>query len=203
MSAAAAGGTAVLPRGIGPGVFVAVVGPSGAGKDTLLTYAREQLAGEARCAFVRRTITRPCDNTSEDHETLHETAFDEAEAAGAFALSWEAHGLKYGLPTSIDATVAAGGVAVANVSRAAIAAIRERYHAVVVVEVGANPDVLAARLARRGRESRAEILARLTRHVPGAVEGAVALDNSGRPEIAGEQLVMLLREAMEEVSRTT
>jgi ribose 1,5-bisphosphokinase len=196
MSAAAVQARAQA-EAIGPGVFVAVVGPSGAGKDTLLNYAKAQLAGEDRCSFVRRTITRPCDMISEDHETLHETAFDEAEAAGAFALSWEAHGLKYGLPARVDDVLAAGGVAVANVSRAAIATLRTRYRSVMVVEVTANAETLAARLASRGRESRGEVLARLARFAPTRIEGATTIDNSGSPEIAGERLVSLLREAME------
>lgn len=196
MSAGATVATAVLPQGIGPGVFVAVVGPSGAGKDTLLTYAREQLADEARCAFVRRTITRPCDNTSEDQDTLHEIAFDDAERSGAFALSWEAHGLKYGLPTGVDGMVAAGGVAIANVSRGTIPILRQRYVNVMVAEITADADTLAARLSSRGRESRGEVLARLSRFAPASIQGAVIIDNSGSPEIAGEQLVTLLREAV-------
>ena len=196
MSAGATVATAVLPQGIGPGVFVAVVGPSGAGKDTLLTYAREQLADEARCAFVRRTITRPCDNTSEDQDTLHEIAFDDAERSGAFALSWEAHGLKYGLPTGVDGMVAAGGVAIANVSRGTIPILRQRYVNVMVAEITADADTLAARLSSRGRESRGEVLDRLSRFAPASIQVAGIIDNSGSTEIAGEQLVTLLREAV-------
>jgi len=40
------------------GAFVAVVGPSGAGKDTLIAHARDALAGEPQVEFVRRVITR-------------------------------------------------------------------------------------------------------------------------------------------------
>ena len=76
------------------GVFVAVVGPSGAGKDTLIAYARDRLAERRRVEFVRRVITRPSDRSSEDHDTLADAAFDEAESAGSFALSWSAHGLQ-------------------------------------------------------------------------------------------------------------
>ncbi len=97
------------------GVFVAVVGPSGAGKDTLIDYARARFADESRLEFVRRVITRPSDVASEDHDTLADAAFVEAQADGAFAVSWEAHGLRYGLPVDVDWSVASGHVAVAGV----------------------------------------------------------------------------------------
>ena len=180
------------------GAFIAVVGPSGAGKDTLIAHARAALSGEPQVEFVRRVITRPCDGATEDHDTLADAAFAEAQADGAFAISWEAHGLRYGLPASVDLAIENGHVAVANVSRAALASLRERYANVAVVEIKAAPEILAARLAGRGRESRGEVLARLARTV--AIEasgpGVIALDNSGPKDVAGDQLVGIIRKAM-------
>ena len=69
-----------------PGVFVAVVGPSGAGKDTLIDYARAHLAGEPDYEFVRRVITRPNDGSSEDHDTL-DMRPSRRRADGALALT--------------------------------------------------------------------------------------------------------------------
>jgi ribose 1,5-bisphosphokinase len=179
------------------GAFVAVVGPSGAGKDTLIIHAREMLADEPQVDFVRRVITRPSDGQTEDHDTLADAEFIEAEAEGAFALAWEAHGLRYGLPASIDRAIENGQVAVANVSRGALPALRERYANVAVVEVTADPEVLAARLAGRGRESRGEILARLARTISCDTTGAsIPLDNSGPKENAGDKLVAIIRKAM-------
>lgn len=180
------------------GAFVAVVGPSGAGKDSVISYARKRLADEDGVLFVRRVVTRPSDATAEDHDTLDETAFVEADDAGAFALSWEAHGLRYGLPAEIDAAIARGRVAVANVSRAILPRLCRRYAMVAVVEIGAAPDVLAERLAARGRESAAAVAARLSRsaslEAPGA--GVTSIDNSGPLEIAGEGFVDLLRKTL-------
>jgi len=180
------------------GAFVAVVGPSGAGKDTLIAHARAVLADEPQVEFVRRVITRPCDGTTEDHDTLDEAGFAESESAGAFALAWQAHGLSYGLPASIDRAIDNGHVAVANVSRGALAALRERYSNVAVVEVTASPEILAERLAGRGREARDAILARLARSAPTGIDGSnvVRLDNSGPKEIAGERLVAIIRKAI-------
>ncbi|WP_181172274.1 phosphonate metabolism protein/1,5-bisphosphokinase (PRPP-forming) PhnN [Mesorhizobium sp. B2-2-3] len=180
------------------GVFVAVVGPSGAGKDTIIGHAKALFADETRLEFVRRVITRPSDTASEDHDTLADAAFIEAEADGAFAVSWEAHGLRYGLPAEVDWAVANGHVAVANVSRAIIPALRKRYANLVIVEITASPDVLAGRLAMRGRESRREVLARLARSAPVTLSGpgVTSIDNSGSREAAGERFAEVLRKAM-------
>ena len=182
------------------GVFVAVVGPSGAGKDTLIDWAREALTGEDRVEFVRRVITRPCDGMTEDHDSLDDAAFQQALGGGAFALAWEAHGLRYGLPASVDDTLAAGRVAVANLSRGAIAALARRYANLTVVEITAPAEILSARLAARGREAGGDVLARLDRSVKREAAGpaAIVIDNGGDRHTAGEQLVAIIRKALAE-----
>lgn len=179
------------------GVFIAVVGPSGAGKDTIIDYARERLDGDSGVEFVRRVITRPSDAGSEDHDTLADAAFDEAEKHGAFALSWPAHGLKYGLPASVDRTIADGRVAIANLSRGALPALRQRYANVAVVEITARHDILAERLSARGRESRGEVLARLARTAPvDRSADVITIDNSGARDEAGERFLEIVRKAI-------
>jgi ribose 1,5-bisphosphokinase len=179
------------------GVFIAVVGPSGAGKDTIIDYAREKLRDEGGVEFVRRVITRPSDAASEDHDTLADAAFDEAERHGAFALSWPAHGLKYGLPADVDKAIGNGRVAIANLSRGALPALRERYANVAVVEITARHEVLAERLSARGRESRGEVLARLARTAPvDRSADVITIDNSGSREEAGELFLAVVRRAI-------
>lgn len=182
------------------GAFVAVVGPSGAGKDTLIAYARERLSLDARprVNFVRRVITRPADADFEDHDSIPDEAFERALAGGAFALAWSAHGLRYGLPASIDRQIAAGQTVVANLSRAAIADLRLRYRNVEVVLVTASPATLSARLAVRGREGEADVAARLARADTAGIEisGAVTrIVNDGPVEAAGEALVAAILRA--------
>jgi ribose 1,5-bisphosphokinase len=142
-------------------MLVLVVGPSGAGKDTLLNAARRALDGDKRFRFVRRVITRPADPYGEDHEPVTEAEF----SARDFALQWQAHGLRYGIPADIAGDVGAGVAVVANVSRAVIAEAATRFQ-VRVIEVTAPVHVLAARLAARGRETASDIAARLARIVP-------------------------------------
>ncbi|MCT8998172.1 phosphonate metabolism protein/1,5-bisphosphokinase (PRPP-forming) PhnN [Chelativorans intermedius] len=178
------------------GVFVAVAGPSGSGKDSLMDYARRRLGPLAGgVVFARRIITRPAEAGGEMHDTLDEAAFERARAQGRFALSWQANGLSYALPASIDEAMREGSVVVANVSRAVIPRLGARYANVLPVVVTAPPEILAERLSRRGRETRQEVMARLARAGAFAVEGAHVIDNSGPLENAGERFLALLRRA--------
>jgi phosphonate metabolism protein PhnN/1,5-bisphosphokinase (PRPP-forming) len=142
-------------------MLVLVVGPSGAGKDTLLSMARQALTGDSRFRFARRAITRPADAGGEDHEALSEASFVQRN----FALRWRAHGLHYGIPLDITGDLARGVVVVANVSRGIIAQAASRF-SVRVIEVTAPPEVLARRLAERGRETADDVARRLARDVP-------------------------------------
>lgn len=138
-------------------MLVLVVGPSGAGKDTLLLAAQQALADDPRFHFVRRVITRAADAGGEAHEAVTPQEFAES----AFALQWHVHGLSYGIPAD---AIQHAPVVVANVSRTIVAEAARRYP-VRVIEVTAPQDVLAERLASRGRESAADVSARLARSV--------------------------------------
>jgi ribose 1,5-bisphosphokinase len=152
---------------IGPGKLVLVVGPSGAGKDTLLSLARAACAEDPTIVFVQRVVTREA-SSAEDNEQITADAFREACARGAFAIHWEAHGHAYGLPRSIEDDIRAGRIVVANVSRTVVPALRHAYANVVVVSITAPADVLAARLAMRKRGSDGNIAQRLARKVEDA-----------------------------------
>jgi phosphonate metabolism protein PhnN/1,5-bisphosphokinase (PRPP-forming) len=169
-------------------MLVLVVGPSGAGKDTLLDAARGTLAGDPRFRFVRRVITRPAESGGEAHEAVTEAEF----AARRFALAWGAHGLRYGIPADIADDLAAGRVVVANVSRGVIAEAAGRFP-VRVIEVTASPEVLAARLSARGRETGADIAARLARSValPDGVQKVTVLNDS-TPEVGAARFLAAL-----------
>lgn len=180
---------AISPERLGPGSLVLVVGPSGAGKDTLLDRARARLrlysdrgsglgsdlddrAGYAPHSdedgpirFVRRLITRPAQSGGEAHREIDEATFNRLVACGDYALGWRAHGLGYLLPSSVDEGIAAGLTMVANGSRRIFQLAANRYENLYIVNITAPIDILAERLAARGRESRADIKARLARSV--------------------------------------
>ena len=169
-------------------MLVLVVGPSGAGKDTVLGLARAALAGDPRFHFARRVITRPADAGGEDHEAVSESVF----AQRAFALRWQAHGLRYGIPLEVIGPLAQGVVVVANVSREVIAEAAGRFVTQVVV-VTAPPAVLAARLAARGRETDADVMRRLGRDVaiPDHV-GVETVVNDRTPQDAADHFTSIL-----------
>ena len=175
-----------------PGTFIAVVGPSGVGKDSLMRGIAQARPG---LVLARRVISRPPD-PSEAFDSVDEAAFASMRANGAFALDWRAHGLSYGVPTSVLEDLAAGRDVLANLSRAAIPAAARRFQPMLVLHVTASPEVLAERLVGRGREGAADIARRLQRarfDVPtdapvikivndGALEAAVAAALAGLPQ---------------------
>src|SRR5690349_5899497 len=152
------------PDAIGPGRMILVVGPSGAGKDTLLGLARAACAEDANIVFPRRVVTRES-SSFEDNAQLSSEDFCSALARGEFAMHWEAHGHCYGLPRAIDSDIRAGRSVVVNASRTVIGAARRAYANVVVIAITAPPEVLAERLRMRSRASDGKVADRLSRNV--------------------------------------
>jgi ribose 1,5-bisphosphokinase len=176
------------------GRIVYVMGPSGAGKDTLLSFARARLGG-APVLFAHRYITRAAEAGGENHVFLSHEEFRIRADQGLFALQWSSHGLHYGIGVEIDAWMARGFTVVVNGSREYLHHVVTRYPALTAVHVDARPEVLAARLASRGRETLEEVRARLARRVPLVVPPHVsvtAIDNSGTLEDAGRELIKVL-----------
>ena len=166
-----------MPPATQRGTLHLVVGPSGVGKDTLIAEAAK---ARPDLLFPTRAVTRPA-GPGEDHEPVTETDFAAREAAGAFLLSWRAHGLAYGIPASAGQALADGRHVMINVSRAVVPDARARLTPVRILAVTASPEALARRLAGRGRESETEIAARLRRTPPPLPDGPDVhiIDNGG------------------------
>ncbi|MBN4664527.1 phosphonate metabolism protein/1,5-bisphosphokinase (PRPP-forming) PhnN [Pandoraea nosoerga] len=176
-----------------------VMGPSGAGKDSLLAYARERLdtaaCGTPPVLFAHRYITRAPAH-GENHIALTHAEFAQRRALGCFALDWESHDCRYGVGVEIDAWMAAGANVVVNGSRAflgrAVRRYGERLH---LVEVRVDPQVRALRLARRGRETGDALHKRVTHRVAWTPPDGVPLtvvSNDGALAEAGDRLVAVL-----------
>ncbi|OEC36106.1 ribose 1,5-bisphosphokinase [Pseudomonas cuatrocienegasensis] len=144
------------------GRLIYLMGPSGSGKDSLLQAARERLA-ERGCVIVRRVITRSAEAIGEDAIGVAPAEFDQQEAAGAFALSWRANGLAYGIPRQIDDWLAAGQDVLLNGSRGHLEAARQRYPDLLAILLQVDEAVLRQRLQARGRETPEQIEQRLAR----------------------------------------
>ena len=177
---------------IGPGRLILVVGPSGAGKDTLLGLARAACASDSDIVFARRVVTREA-SSFEDNVQLSGYEFLAAVGRGEFATHWEAHGHHYGLPRRIDVDIRAGRTVVANVSRTVIEPMRRMYANVVVVAITAPADVLAQRLAMRARTSDGAVKDRLTRKVADEVMPDKTIVNVSSAEFHARQLVQIIR----------
>jgi ribose 1,5-bisphosphokinase len=189
MSAAACPG-----ERIGPGALILVVGPSGAGKDTLIGLARTQLAADPDIVFPHRIVTRPPTET-EAHESLSEEAFESIKGQRGFAFSWEAHGFKYALSAMIDADLRSGRTVVCNVSRTLVPRLRARYACVLVVLVTAPRELLVARLAGRARASDGDVALRLDRVAadPHDPSPDLVIENVGTPQTGAARLCDAIR----------
>ena len=181
------------PARIGPGRFIVVAGPSGAGKDTLIGLARTACADARNIVFPRRVVTREA-SAFEDNEQIGLDAFRQARTRGDFAVHWEAHGHCYALPRAIDDDIRAGRTVVANVSRTVVDAMRRAYANVTVVFITAPSDVLAERLAARARSSDGQIEYRLSRVVDDVATGPdVTIANVGSVEDHARELVQVIK----------
>jgi ribose 1,5-bisphosphokinase PhnN len=164
----------------GQGVLILVAGPSGSGKDTLLSAARKAFAGDASLVFPLRFVTR-ADQTGEDHIHVSKRDFERLRDSGLFFLSWEAHGLGYGIPSSVADDLQRGSAVVFNI-----------YREIITADVS----ILRSRLQARGRESDEDIEARVRRASEDcvAIQGpAHVLDNSAPLEETVPAFLTLLR----------
>ncbi|HWX64790.1 MAG TPA: phosphonate metabolism protein/1,5-bisphosphokinase (PRPP-forming) PhnN [Rhodanobacter sp.] len=166
-----------------------VMGPSGAGKDSVLGWVRAHgVSHDVLCAH--RYITRPADSGGENHVALSETEFLSRAHRGLFALTWQAHGLHYGIGREIEHWLERGARVVVNGSRDAYIQACERFPALQPVLIIASRETMAKRLAARGRETSEDIAERLARsdayQVPA---GALMIHNDGDLAEAGAALL--------------
>jgi ribose 1,5-bisphosphokinase len=172
--------------------LIYVVGPSGAGKDTLLRHWLAMLPDPSPVQLARRTITRPAapGSAAEQHEAVSDAQMSQLLAEGAFALHWRANGLRYGVRHHHLAALARGNWQVVNGSRGHLPALLCVAPLAQVVLVTADPGVLAARLAARGREAPGQIEQRLRRaaELAGHLPAALVIRNEGCVEAAAKRL---------------
>ena len=172
-----------------------LIGPSGSGKDSLLNALRE--APPPNLLIAHRYITRAADAGGENHIALTETAFARRAAQGLFALHWTAHGLHYGLGLEIDLWLQRGHDVLVNGSRHHLPQAQARYGArLLPLCLTVSPEVLAARLRQRGRESESEIAQRLDRAAHAPPPGCRLLNNNG----ALSHTLLQLRQLLEPLS---
>ena len=167
------------------GILIAVVGPSGVGKDSLLSGAQE---GLSQVHFMRRTITRPADAGGESHLAVTLEEFRALQEHRKFLFHWEAHDLSYGIPIDAENLVLNGHAVVFNGSRRALAQQRDAWPGLRVIWVTADLDIRAERLARRGRETVLDIRNRLATSRVEMPDDAIVVRNDGSLETGVKQM---------------
>lgn len=165
--------------GAAKGPVIAVVGPSGVGKDSVMEALA---ASDAKLHLMRRVVTRAPEAGGEDYDAVSEERFAALVEAGYFALHWQAHGLHYGIARQIEDLRQNGQGVLVNLSRAVLLQAQEIFGDFMVLNITARQEVLAERLTKRGREGSAEVQRRLARAgqpLPAGLMRLHEIDNSG------------------------
>jgi ribose 1,5-bisphosphokinase len=172
--------------------LVYVMGPSGAGKDSLMEAAARRLP---RVRLARRLVagnrgSGPCDLrvTAEEFARLLE--------AGGLLFHWRSHGLAYGIRGAEAQGIPPGGLVLVNGSREYLEEAFRLAPGLAACLVTAGREALRERLLKRGREGPEEIERRLLRgeksyRIPEGARVAV-IDNSGSLERAAREFCSLL-----------
>ena len=156
------------------GKLIWLMGPSGSGKDSLLTALRQQ--EHAQLLVAHRYITRAANAGNENHVALSEQEFF-TRAVGV----------------EIDLWLNGGFDVVVNGSRAHLPQAQARYGtALLPVCLQVSPTILRQRLQARGRESEPEIAARLERAARYAPFGCHTLNNDGSLHQSVDSLLTLM-----------
>lgn len=160
------------------GRLIAVVGPSGVGKDSVMLGLSDTMSG---LHLVRRVITREPELGGEDYEAVSIDRFKDMAANGAFAVYWGAHGLHYGIPTTVNDRLTNGTDCLVNFSRKALLDAAAKFPRFMVLNITAKPETLARRLAKRGRETEDEIAKRLAQAEKPPPDGldVITISNDG------------------------
>jgi phosphonate metabolism protein PhnN/1,5-bisphosphokinase (PRPP-forming) len=129
--------------------FFLIVGPSGAGKDSLIQVAEAALAGNDDYVFAKRVITRDSDLGRESHEAVTPAEFAKRQKAKAFMLTWRVYDTDYGIAAPYNDDLDAGRHVVVNVSRGVVGDAVAHFRPACVIQITAPPPILEYRLNAR------------------------------------------------------
>ena len=145
--------------------LIYVMGPSGAGKDSLLDWLKNKLPPQSPIHFAKRTIDRPLQALGEQHESVDAASFARLRAEKAFAMHWLANGRQYGVRHSELEPLQQRQWLLVNGSRAYLPEALRQFDGLSVFHITASADILRARLLARQRETPEVVEARVQRAV--------------------------------------
>lgn len=160
-----------------------MVGPSGAGKDTLIDY----VAGKLPVSKVKRYITRPS-NAFEDFFSVSVSDFSKM----SFFLKWGSYDKQYGIGLEVLDGLKVGKHFIINVSRDVISEAKSKWRETFVIALSVPKEVLVRRALERGRDSADEVKKRLDRDFVVSADFTV---DSSNPDVsvAGEKIVGFIK----------
>lgn len=167
--------------------IVLIIGPSGAGKDTLIKEAKKEF--KEKINFVKRYITRESD-VNESNYYIDEYAFEILRHNSYFASSWNAHGNFYGIPKRFIKN----GINLISISRGRIKDFENLYDNVYTINITLPKEILNQRLLKRGRENKEDIEKRVQREYEKIeAKNLIEFDNLASIEDSKKNFISLLK----------
>ena len=173
-----------------------IIGGSGAGKDSLIDYAKNHLSDNSSIEFVRRYVTRPSNAGGENHFALTKEDFLQYKDKEYFVMDWFSHNTYYGIGTEINCWLSKSISVVMNGSRAYLSEAINKYPDIIPILISVDPLILSERLCSRGRESYDEIQKRIAQAVElestAEHPNMITIENNASLEEAGDHLLSVI-----------
>ena len=185
-----------------------LMGPSGSGKDSLISAVRPKL-NNAPVACIHRYITRQA-REGEDHVPLSVEEFGFRQRSGLFAMDWQANGYQYAVGIELKQMLERGVAVIMNGSRAFFREACTLFPGQLIPVVVSVPEaILVQRLLVRNRETREEINARMARNrewlrvfdrqrLESACDTVIEIDNCNDIETVAETLYQSIVEHLQQ-----
>ncbi len=178
------------------GKIVLICGPSGVGKDSLISAAKNYFKENKFMNFVTRYITRMPDSFEQNYYVCRE-GFNTLKQSGFFLIWWESFGYLYGIPKY---KIKDHCVNFLSVSRTVIKFFEENFKDVYTIFITADFNSVYKRLKKRNREDKDMIKKRLERfHLEFEAKNKIVFKNQGPFDVVKENFISLCMSFLNEI----
>ena len=160
-----------------------------------MAWAQQRLTERPDIVFSRRVVTREA-QPGADETAVTLAQFDALRLSGGLSWHWHAHDLRYGIDAHYATAVQEGRPVVVNGSREHVQGLTLGDD-IRVVQIMAEPQQLANRLAQRGRDDAQAVHSRLSRNARfDSLQTHHTIYNQGALADAGQQLLAYLTDGL-------
>ena len=145
------------------GQIIYVMGPSGAGKDSLMKWVLQNKSSSMNFYWAKRIVTRNRPKGEGTDEYVSLESFEKLLSNQILAMHWSAYDIHYGISKSELLCIEPNTMVFINGSRAYLSRAIELYPKLCAIHITASTNTLEQRLNQRERESKDKILERLSR----------------------------------------